>query len=58
MEAQPKPDFSIQTDNPEKQFGLIVENLQKQVRQAHSANTSSPFHAANPGMGLIFSTSV
>ena len=58
LNEQPKQDFSIQNQDPEYRFNAIIENLQKQVSQAQTANASAPYPAANPDIGIMFSLSV
>jgi hypothetical protein len=58
LNEQPKPSFDIQTENHEKRFNAIVENLQKQVSSAQAANAASPYPAVSPDMGIMFSLSV
>ena len=57
LNQQPKPNYNIQNEDPEKQYYALVENLQEQVRQAELANESLPFHAAAVNSGILFSIS-
>ena len=57
LNEQPKPDFSIQTEDPENSYQAFVENLQSQVREAQTANASAPYPAPSPDLGVMFSIS-
>ena len=57
MNEQPKPDYSITTEDPQSQYNAFVENLQKQIQAAVEASEAVSYPAANVDMGLLFSIS-
>ena len=58
LNEHPRPSYDIQSENAEKRFNAIVENLQRQVRSAQAVNAANPYPATSPDMGIMFNLSV
>jgi len=57
LNEQPKPDFSIQSEDPQSRYDAVMEDLQRQVSQAKAANETAPYPAAGTDIGLMFNIS-
>jgi hypothetical protein len=55
LREMPKPSYGPQGESAEERFTAMVEQFQEQVRRAQAENAASPYQAASPEQGMVFS---
>jgi hypothetical protein len=58
MKKQPTPHFSESGEDAEKRINALIEQYQSQIRAMQAASAATPYAAAAPAAGAVFSLNV